>query len=64
MAKKIKVWLSIGLSNVDREDVFDVPDDWESMTKREQDDYIEDAVTDFRNNHLDYGGRVIEESDR
>lgn len=61
MAKRIKVWLGIGLCGCDKEDVFDAPDDWDDMDQKERDEYLEEAAMDFRNDNIEYGAEVIDD---
>lgn len=58
---KIKRFLSNGLYRK-KEDVVEIDEDeWNSMSKDEQDNYLDDLANEFRDNHLDFGAYVIDD---
>lgn len=64
MGKQIKVVLELtSVINSEVEDVFDAPDDWDSMTSQEQSDYLDECVQVHIGNHVDAWSDVLDDSD-
>lgn len=60
---KVKVWLNIGVHNADQDDEFDsdfTESEWDAMTKKEQDEYLDMVANDHASNHLDCGAAIVE----
>lgn len=61
MARKIKVWVTTGFANAKHEDEMDLPEGWDDMTDEEQEAFLEEAATGFRDMRVDCGAEVVGE---
>jgi hypothetical protein len=58
----IKLHLSIGFTTC-REDTEELPDDWDAMSPKEQEAYLDDVAGDFRDNYVEYSASIEEVPD-
>ena len=61
---KIKLFCSSGFACGDHEDEMEVDDaEWDAMPEAEREEFLNDAAITHRDNHIDCGAWVIEDSD-
>ena len=61
---KIKLYVCTGFAGCKHVDYRYIPDDeWDEMTKTEQEDLLDQLAQDHMVNCIDYGAFVVEEED-
>lgn len=62
MARKIHVTVEIPWSGIDNVDeYYDLPDGWDQMSTKEQDDILNDmGATELTNTGIGYGAEVVD----
>lgn len=59
---KIKLYIGTGFAGCDHRNVEYVDRaEWEAMTEKEQDNYLDQVAQDFLENHIDFSAWVEEE---
>ncbi len=62
---KIKLWADTGYTGCNHDDYEEVPDkEWNAMTEKEKEDYLNDMASIHLHNHIDYGACVVEEGEK
>ena len=52
---KIRMYIGTGFAGCNYEDFEEIDrSEWEAMTDKERDDYLDQAATDFLSNHIEY----------
>lgn len=60
---KIKMFISMSLVGCEKSDIIEIPDEeWNSMSKEEQEEILNEYANDFLANNVDYGAIEIKES--
>lgn len=62
---KVKMHLSIGIHNANKEDEtylsdWTDEDSWNEMSETEKEKFIEDCISDWAYNYIDIGGGIVE----
>jgi hypothetical protein len=58
---KIKITVETGFANATHTDYDEVDrEDWDAMTKDEQEEYLDQAATDLRDNYVSCNAHVVE----
>ena len=57
---RIKVWVETGYAGADHEDFEELPDGWEDMDEKEREAYLNEIATNYRDNVISCGARVVE----
>lgn len=58
---RIKITVDTGFANASHTDYEEVDrEEWDSMTKEEQEEYLDQAAIDLRDNHIDCNAYVVE----
>lgn len=61
---RIKLYVGTGFAGCQHEDIIEVRKKyWKDMSKEEQEDFLDEAAVDFRNNVIDCSAWVIEEDE-
>ncbi len=61
MGKKVvKLYFGNGYSNCDHKDFEELPEDWESMTEVQQQEYLDSAASNFMEQYADYSATVVD----
>jgi len=63
MARKIKAYIRIGLAMAKMEELFDLPEDWDEMSQKEQDGYLDELANEYAQNNSEYGAYVVEDKE-
>lgn len=61
MARRIKVYLSIGYQTATHTDYLDLPDGWDEMTEEEREKELDEIATDFRDNLTEFSAEVVDD---
>ncbi len=59
MSVQIKLYVNTGFVGARHEEIIDGPDDWETMTEDEREEWIDEAAKDYLINCIEFGGNVI-----
>jgi hypothetical protein len=61
---KVKLYLSIGFPRAKHEEIVEVTEDEVDLTdKKAVEEYLEQYLEDWKNNYLEYGFTILEESE-
>lgn len=63
MARRIKVYISIGYPTATHTDYFDLPDGWDEMSAEEQEKELDEYATAHRDNYLELSAEVVDEEE-
>lgn len=58
---RIKLYVGTGFAGVSHQDVYEHPrEDWEEMTEKEREDFLDELAVDYRNERCECSAYVIE----
>lgn len=63
MKKMIKTIVEVSACNWEGTEYHDLPDDWQTMTEKERDDYVVMVAVEHMENEVSCGGDVVEVED-
>jgi hypothetical protein len=58
---KIRLLVETGFAGCDYVDFTDLPDDWETMTEKEQQKYLDEAARDYMTNYINWCAYVVDD---
>ena len=61
---KIRMIVETGFAGCSHVDFQELPDDWDQMTEKEQEKYLEEAAQDHMANHISFSAYVVDDDVR
>jgi hypothetical protein len=61
--RRIKLFIDTGSANARHIDYIDLPDDWDQMSGKDQEEYLDEEAQDFVSNYIEFGAVVVDEDD-
>ena len=58
---RIELWVNTGFSGANHREEIEGPDDWETMTEEDKEEYLDMAARDYLFDRCECGARVIED---
>ena len=60
--KRIKMHIGTGYAGADHVDFIHVPDEWDEMTEKERQSYLDEVAKDFLGNNIEYSAWVVDDA--
>lgn len=54
--------IGTGYVGAEHVDFIHVPDEWDEMTEKEREDYLDEAANEFLANQIEYGAWVVDDA--
>jgi len=59
--RRIKLWISTGFAGAKHVSYENLPDDWDDMTEKEQQEYLDEESIAYMQNCIEFGAYVVDD---